>query len=200
MAIPSVCGTLKSGADYSCAAPQRKYAQQISVINTSDIDRSTIVITAPVGATPTVCAYNVAFDLLAGKKGFHFTGSENGSTYKGYVDTTTSETFGTPDFKHNVQMMVAGVTEEDKCRLDALIRGKFVVALQFADGTIEIYGIQNGLSMVDGTYDIQDGGGGAVMVLSSKDDAPEGFLPLVYKSGTPGSEIADFDADFENEA
>ena len=200
MAIASVCGTLKSGADYSCAAPLRKFAQQISVINKSDIDPATVEITAPVGTTPGSCAYNVEFALLSGKSGFHFTGSENGSTYKGYVDTTTSETFGTPDFKHNVQMMVAGVTEADKCRLDALIRGKFVVALQFADGTIEIYGIQNGLSMVDGTYDVQEGGGGSIMVLSSRDDAPESYLPLVYKSAVPGQEIEDFDADFLNEA
>jgi len=198
MAIPSVCGTLKSGSDNSCAAPTtRKYAQQISVINFSDILE--YEITAPVGALPDSCAYNVSFTLKEGAKGFHFTGSENGSTYKGTVDTTTSETFGTPDFKHVVQMIAVGSTEADKCRLDALIRGKYVVAMQF--GTIiEIYGIQNGISAVDGTFDNQDGGGATIMTLASRDESPESFLPLVYKSGTPGSEIADFDADFENEA
>lgn len=195
MAIASICGTLKSGADYSCAAPLRKYAQQISIINKSDID--TVTITAPNGALG-ICAYKVSFTLKATKKGFHFLGSQNGSTYKGYTDVSTNETFGTPDFKHNVQMLVAGVKEADKCILDGLIRGNYVVAMQFADGTIEIYGIQNGLSMVDGTYDIQDGGGGAVMVLASKDDSPEGYLPLVYVSAVPGQEIEDFDSDFEN--
>lgn len=200
MAITSVCGTLKSGKDLSCTAPQRKYAQQISIINKNDVDPDTLVITAPNGATPATCAYNVKFSLLEDKTGYHFTGSENGSTYKGYVDIATSETFGTPEFIHSVQMMVAGVTEADKCVLDALVRGKFVVAMQFADGTIEIYGIRNGLSLVPATYDVQENGGGTAMVLASQENAPEDLLPLVYISLVPGSEIADFDSDFANPA
>ena len=198
MAIASVCGTLKGGADYSCSAPStRKYAQQIVIINKNDID--TYTITAPTGLTPETCAYNVVFTLKADKKGFKFIGGENGSTYKGYVDTTTSETFGSPDFKHNVQMITVGATEAQKCVTDALIRGKYVVAMQFGD-IIEIYGIENGLSMVDGTLDNQEGGGGSIGVLSSRDESPERFLPLVYKSVVPGQEIEDFDADFLNEA
>jgi len=200
MAIASVCGTLRSGADYSCAAPAtRKYAQQISVINKNDIDPTSVVITAPVGITPETCAYNVVFTLKPGLSGFHFTGSENGSTYFGTVDTSTSETFGTPDFIHTVQMLAVGATEADKCRLDALIRGKYVVAMQFGD-IIEIYGLQNGISAADGTIDNQGGGGGSIITLTSKEDAPESYLPLVYKSLVPGQEIEDFDADFLNEA
>lgn len=199
MAIQSVCGTLRSGADFSCTAPLRKYAQQISVINYFDIDQATVEINAPTsGTVPATCAYNASFSLKEDTSGFHFTGSENGTAYKGYVDIALNENFGTPDFTHSVQIMLAGVKEADKCRLDALMRGRFVVAMQFADGTIEIYGLQSGLSLVPGTYDIQEGGGGALMVLASREDSPEPLLPLVYVSTPPGSEIEDFDADFAN--
>lgn len=196
MAIASVCGTLKNGQDASCVAPARRFYQQAVVINKQDID--TFTITTPTAEDPT-CAYTVEFSLKVGTTGYRFTGPESGSSYKGYFDKTLSD-LGFVQYKHNAQILIVGSTEEAKCILDSLSKGKYIVAYQFTDGTVEIYGFENGLTTGDFTYDVQEGGGGTAIVLSSMDIAPENLVPLVYKSAVEGGEEADFDSNFENDA
>lgn len=193
MAITSVCGTLMNGQDASCVSPSRRYFQQAVVINKSDI--ASFTITAPTEAN--ACAYHVEFSLKEGKTGFLFAGSENGSVYKGFFDKSQSD-LGFAQYAHSVQMLVVGADEAAKCVLDALGKGSYVVALQIGD-LIEVYGVQNGLVAGDYTYDLQEGGGGSAIVLSSAETAPESRLPLVYKSATPDGEVADFDSLFANE-
>lgn len=196
MAITSVCGSLKNGQDASCIAPVRRYYQQAVLINKADIE--TYTINKPTEEDPT-CKYSVEFSLKSGKTGYRFTGSEGGSSYKGYFDKSTSD-LGYPQYKHNAQILIVGSDEEAKCILDSISKGRIVVAYQFTDGTVEIYGIEQGLTTGDFTYDVQEGGGGTAVVLSSLDVAPENLVPLVYKSAVDGGESADFDANFENNA
>lgn len=200
MAVTSPCAELKGGQDISCTSPLRRFYQQAVIINKSDIDTTTVEITAPTtgGGTPT-CAYNVQFSLKTGKTGYMFKGSENGSVYKGYFDKATNETFGVPDYTHHVQILLVGVSEETKCYLDALDKGSYVVAMQFADGTVEMYGFQSGMTTEDYTYDPQEGGGGTPIILSSREISPEPRVPLVYKSQVEGGETADFDSLFAND-
>lgn len=196
MAIASICGTLKNGQDASCVAPARRFYQQAVIINKQDID--TFTITTPTAEDPT-CAYTVEFSLKTGTTGFRFTGPESGSSYKGYFDKTLSD-LGFVQYKHNAQILIVGSTEEAKCILDSLSKGKYIVVYQFTDGTVEVYGFENGLTTGDFTYDVQEGGGGTAIVLSSMDIAPENLVPLVYKSAVPGGEEADFDSNFDNGA
>lgn len=198
MAVTNICAELKSGQDSSCTTPLRRYYQQAVIINKSDIDTSTVVVSVPTTEDPE-CTYNVQFSLKEGKTGFRFTGANNGSVYKGYFDKTTSDQ-GYPQYKHNVQIFLTGTSEDAKCILDSLSKGNFIVALQFSDGTVEIYGWYYGLSTGDFTYDVQENGGGTAIILSSLDIAPESYVPFVYKSLTTGGENADFDANFENAA
>jgi len=194
MAITSVCGSLLNGQDASCIAPVRRYYQQAVLINKADIE--TYTINKPTAEDPD-CKYNVEFSLKTGKTGYRFTGSESGSSYKGYFDKSVSD-LGFVQYKHNAQILVVGSDEESKCILDSLSKGRLVVAYQFTDGTVEIYGIELGLTTGDFTYDVQEGGGGTAIVLSSLDIAPENLVPLVYKSAVDGGESADFDANFAN--
>lgn len=196
MAIASICGILKNGQDASCVAPARRFYQQAVIINKADID--TFMITTPTAEDPT-CAYTVEFSLKAGTTGYRFTGPESGSSYKGYFDKTLSD-LGFVQYKHNAQILIVGSTEEAKCILDSLSKGKYIVVYQFTDGTVEVYGFENGLTTGDFTYDVQEGGGGTAIVLSSMDIAPENLVPLVYKSAVPGGEEADFDSNFDNGA
>lgn len=198
MAVASICGTLKNGQDASCVAPARRFYQQVVLINKADIDPESVVLSVPTAEEPD-CAYNVQFSLKDGKTGFRFTGPESGSSYKGYFDKTLSD-LGFPQYKHNAQVLIVGSTEEAKCILDALSKGKYVAVYQFTDGTVEVYGFEIGLTTGDFTYDVQEGGGGTAIVLSSLDIAPENYVPLVYQSTPPGSENADFDSNFDNGA
>lgn len=192
MAVQSTCAKIFNGLDVSCNAPTRKYYQQAVIINKSDIDSYTITLPDPDTET---CDYKVTFELQAGKTGYRIQGAEAGSSFYGSFDKTRSD-LGYAQYIHNTGILIAGVTEEVKCVLDSLDKGSFVVALQLKDGTVEIYGIVNGLSTGDYSYNIQEGGGGTQILLSSLEDAPESNLPLVYESAVPGQENEDFDDAF----
>jgi hypothetical protein len=151
MAIETICGVLISGLDTSCSPPVRKYYQQAVVINKSDLDTITTTTTG-VG----VCNYTTAFTLKAGKTGYRFISPESGTSVKGLVDKTESA-LGYPQFVHKAQFLVTGIDETVKCILDSLTRGSFIVALQLTNGTVEVFGIENGLTSADFTYDVQEG-------------------------------------------
>ena len=194
MAVQSICAKLIAGLDVSCEAPTRKYFQQAVIINKSDIETVTINKPDPVTGD---CAYTVEFVLKTETTGFRFIGPEAGSSFFGSFDKSRND-LGYAQYIHAPQILVTGVDEATKCILDALDKGSFVVAMQLKDGTVEIYGMVNGLTTGDYTYNIQEGGGGTPVILSSLEDAPESSLPLVYVSAVPGEETADFDSAFAN--
>lgn len=195
MAVASLCDQLKSGQDLACLDNlNRKYFQQVVVINKTDIDPSSVEYvkqTTPAGD----CAYGVKFTLLTSKAGFMFKGNERGSNYSGVTNKTTSD-FGMPNYIHNVSMLLAGADEETKCRLAALDKGSYVVAIQFTDGSVEIYGMGNGLSTGDYDIDLQANGGIIPLTLSSNEDTPEFRLPSIYVSEPAGQENEDFNSLF----
>lgn len=198
MAIESICGRLLNDIDGSCVAPARRYWQQAVLINKSDIETLTINTTDYDAQSPT-CAYNVEFTLKCETSGIRVTGIETGDHFKGYYDKTRDAN-GYPTYKHQVQIFLGGISENVKCALDALDKGSVVVALQLKDGTVEIYGIENGMSTGDYTWDLQAGSGGTAIVLSSLDSSPENFVPLIYKASGSGTESADFDSNFAGAA
>lgn len=200
MAVPSVCGNLRNGQDNSCSVPFKKYYQQAVIINKSDIDPESIVKTKTANTEEAPCAYNVAFQLKEGATGYRFMGSEAGSSYKGMYNKTRDDLFSLPQYLHQVQILIAGVNETAKCVMESLDKGSFVVALQYKDGTVEIYGIDNGMVSADYTMDVQENGGGNLIVLNSLETAQEGDLPFVYKSTPAGTETEDFDSLFANPA
>jgi len=196
MAVESICAKLVNGLDLSCVSPPRKYYQQAVIINKSDIDSFTIT---PPDAETETCNYKVEFTLKEGATGYRIQGIEAGSSFFGNFDKSRSD-LGYPQYLHRVQVLIAGITEAAKCILDALDKGTFVAVLQLTDGTVEVYGIENGLSSADYTYDVQANSGGSVVALQSLETAPETYIPLVYESATPGNETIDFDDAFANPA
>lgn len=191
MALPSVCGNLINGQNNACANPLRGFAQQLVLINKSDI--LTPVINTPTAESET-CVYNASFVLKDGATGVRFTGVDGGSVYKGYFAKSNND-YGMPQYVHSVQILVLGSTEEAMCILDAVSKGLYVAALQIGDDVV-IYGLQSGLAAADYTYDIVDGGGGSLIVLESRENNPEGLAPLIYNPGVGGDAIADFDSNF----
>ena len=192
MANTAICAELDGEVDLSCIRTLvKKYFQEIVIINFNDIDRTASVINQA-GA---LCDYSVSMVLKAGKKGVMLKLPENGNTIRGSYAKSTSD-LGFVQYLHTVQILIAGVTKEIKCILDKLDRGRYVVAAQLADGTVEIYGYENGLTTGDYTFDLVEGGGGAKIPLQSKDAEQESMLPLIYKSAVPGSENADFNEQF----
>ena len=192
MANTAICAELTGEVDLSCIRSLvKKYFQEIVIINFNDIDRTASVINQA-GA---LCDYSVSMVLKAGKKGVMLKLPENGNTIRGSYAKSTSD-LGFIQYLQTIQILIAGVTKEIKCILDKLDRGRYVVAAQLADGTVEIYGYENGLTTGDYTFDLVEGGGGAKIPLQSKDVEQESMLPLIYKPAVPGSENADFNEQF----
>ena len=194
MAVIPLCARLSVGQDSACIPLKRKYFQQAVLINKADIESFTITKTN-YETPPYTCAYTVAFELESGATGYRLSGPENGSSFFGRYNKTIND-LGFVGYTHEVQILVAGASEDAKCILESLDKGQFVVALQFTDGTVEIYGFENGLSTGDYTYSVQENGGGSLIILTSNEATPENSLPFVYESAVPGQENEDFDDAF----
>ena len=190
MAVINICAKLQNGLDISCDAPVRKFFQQAVVINKTDMGTSVKFIPGPSG-----CAYKVQFSLKPGTTGYRISGPEGGASFFGSFDKSRSD-LGFPQYIHNVSILIAGASEEAQCVLDSLDKGSFVVAMQLTTGEVLIYGLENGISSGDYTYDLQGGQGGVPVLLSSLEDAPERYLPFIYESAVPGQEGLDFDDAF----
>lgn len=194
MANTVTCAELTGAIDYSCLRNfPKKYFQEAVIINLNDIDKTTSVVGNLAGST---CDYTVQMVLKSLKKGIQVKLPETGNAIKGYTGKSKTDN-GFVQYLHQVQFMMLGASAEAKCQLDKLDHGRFVVALQLTDGTVEIYGWENGLSTADYTYDITEGGGGSILVLQSDENAQESMLPLVYKPQTAGDANADFNEQFE---
>jgi len=193
--MASICALLDKGLDFSCLTDvARKYYQEMVIINTSDIDSTTVVKT--IASTPTTCDHKVAFTLKATKTGYKLALPDTGGSISGMFDKTTNELTGGPQYLHKVNYAVIGISEDVKCFLRTLDKGSFIVALRAkGSNVVEVYGIDNGLSNADYTYDIAGGSGGSAIVLQSLETAPENNIPFVYDSVDP---VADFDLLFAN--
>lgn len=197
MANSSICAEINGeNIDLSCSKGLvKKYFQEIVVINFNDIDR----VASTLNNTDQTCDYSVSMVLKDGKKGMAIKLPENGGTIKGFWDKGVSD-LGFTQYLHKVQFLLAGISSEIKCLIDKLNRGRFVVVAQLADGTVEIYGWENGLTTEDFTWDIVEGGGGSIITMSSKENEEETMLPLLYKSAVVGGEDADFNDQFSQVA
>ncbi|WP_027378182.1 hypothetical protein [Chryseobacterium daeguense] len=194
MANNSICTELTGAIDKSCVRNfPKKYYQEAVIINLNDIDKANSQIGNIAGST---CDYTVQMILKSLKKGVQVKLPETGNAIKGFTGKSKTDN-GFVQYLHQVQILMIGADVETKCQIDKLDHGRYVVALQLTDGTVEIYGWENGLSTGDYTYDIAEGGGGSLIVLQSDENAQESMLPLVYKPQTGGDANADFNEQFE---
>ena len=193
--MANFCGKIKAGLTLDCTSTVvKRYDQKLVIINKEDISSFTI----EVDNTGVAYKYNVAFELKEGSKGYTIELPANGSGIFGTVEKTTSE-LGLVQYNQIVNLVAFGVDEQTKGTLANLDLGRYVVALKI-NNTVEIYGIENGLSTGDYTLDIQSGNGASALTLASGEMFLESKLPLVYKATAPSTPSADFDSEFENEA
>ncbi len=194
MANTAICAEIDGEIDLSCIRNlPKKYFQEVVLINYNDVDRVASVVGDFDGAT---CDYTVQMVLKTGKKGVMFKIPETSGSIFGTTAKSTVEVTGLPQYLHLVQILAMGISSEIKCLLDKLGRGKYIVAAQLADGTVEIYGWENGVSAGDYTIDLAAGGGASVVPLQSKDTEQESMLPLIYKPQSGGNANADFNEQF----
>lgn len=183
------CITLANGLDVSCNTYQKKYHQQVVLVNKQDVLSYNVIVD-----NDEICRHRILFHLKGGSTGYRFTSTDRGFSVLGRFEKTTKENIA--QYRHNIQILMMGVTEEVKCLLKQLDNAEYFAAIQYTDGTIEIYGFDYGLKTSDYVYDAQAGLGGSLILLSSDDDALEDDPPYIYASATPGNENDDFDNNF----
>jgi len=194
MPINSVCRKLKEDLDLECVdIPVRKYNQSAQIINVDDID--TFTITKSGAGDADHSNYNVELTLKPGTQAYCVRGPQAGNNFYGTYDKSRND-LGFPQYIHMAQILVAGIKEKQKSMLEALDKGNFVVALKALDGTVEVFGMEYGLTTQDYSYNISEGGGGTPIILGSLENAPERCLPLIYTPAAGGNAVADYDAGF----
>jgi hypothetical protein len=190
----SICEKLRNGQNTICINPAKKYYQQVVLVNRSDVNNSRIVTSGIDIDDNYQCRNRVYFDLKEDKTGYRFTTFESGMTVFGLYEKTVVN--GIPQYSHSVNIVLVGVDEDVKCLLKQLDSGDYFAALQYYDGSIEIFGFEFGLTTSNYSYDPANLGGGAIIKLNSMPDSLEDEPPFVYKTQTPNLEITDFDNNF----
>lgn len=185
------CEKLRDGLDLSCTTPARKYYQQVVLVNRDDVDQKQILTSTVSIEDEYTCRHRVIFSLKEGKTGFRFSMPESSSSV--YPSFEKTEVENIPQYRHSVNIVIAGVTEAIKCLLKQLDYGDYFAAVQYYDGTVEIYGFESGLTTSSYGFDPQNSSGGGVIKLISMADALEDEPPFVY-----GGDAADFDNNFED--
>jgi|SRR5690625_2027994 len=187
--MAEICNTLRGGQDLSCLIPEYVPFQEAKLINKSDIEDYTITVDCETDE------YNVDFTLKEGASAFGFISSLNGNHIRG-IDSLVRNGKDYAMWSHQLQFLFAGYDEASLCQREALAKGQIVGAIKYNDGTVKIYGLENGMRTQDYDYDLVEEEGLFPMVLTSSEGRPERYLPLVFSPATGDAE-AIFDNDFK---
>lgn len=206
------CINLYSGQDVSCSRIYKKYYQQVVLVNKSDVLSFVINGSELLGTNSTSTPkHRIRFALKEDKSGFLFRATEAGLNYFATFSKELDDNI--PQYLHNVQLPIFGAKESTKALLKTLDVANYFAAIQFNDGTVEIYGFENGLTTDDYDFDLQGGGGGSFINLISRDSGLEDNPPYIYVplTGTANDdfnnlfqdiddvELGDFNNDFNND-
>lgn len=157
--------------DLSCIDVNRKYYQQIVLVNKDDVNEVVYNVDDD--------NHSILFNLFDGTTGYRYRGNENVSLYSASFSKTVRK--GQPLYSHSVNLPVVGVGTTTKLILKELDLANYFAAIQFRSGTIEIYGFENGLTTENYTYEAQNGLGGIGLTLNSKFEEDE--PPYIYLGG-----------------
>lgn len=191
----SVCSDLKNGYSIPCINSQRVHAQRLVLINKSDVEEYIVERSSEDIEGNFTCRHNLLFKLKAGKKGFSVKSITKGLNIFGSF--SRAEKNNIIEYGHLVQLLVMGFDLSSICFLQQLDKGFYFAALLLTDGSVIIYGFENGLNPVNYKVDIQNTAGGTILSLQSDPEEQEDEMPFLYKNLT-NTESEDFDNLFED--
>lgn len=188
----SACAALNKELDLSCSSQKKKYVQRVVIMNRKDIKQSFF---------RSDFVYNrVTFNLKEGKQGYVVSTSDIANIITGTF--SKSDQGGVPVYTHRIKFPIVGADEFIKVMLKQLDASDLFAALQFTDGSVEIYGFNFGLKSVPYEYGPGSNLGGSIITMESA--VPEYEPPLIYFPSTlSGDELTTenqeiIDANFDN--
>lgn len=173
------CKKLINGHDVRCINVDRKYYQQIVLVNIDDVNQVAYDLSEN--------NHSISFNLNNGATGYKYIGSDLTSLYSASYSKTVRK--GQPLYNHTLNLPIIGASVQTKLILKNLDLSNYFGVIQFKDGTIEVYGFENGLKTSDYTFEVQNGLGGTGISLISKFE--EENIPYVYSGSS-----SDFDNNF----
>jgi len=177
-----ICERLTRNIDNRCGSPARKFEQRLVLIPYDDI-LSYVIDTSNDN-------HSAEFYLLPTYSGgHHIVSNANGDNISASFNMSRDENI--PRYTHTVNFPIIGIEGKVMNALRKIDATKYVAVLRFGDGTIKIYGLENGLKSTGYSYTPQSRSGGGR--ISLKSDFTESFQPFEY-SGDKGN----FDNDFNN--
>src|SRR5699024_3413532 len=100
--------------------------------------------------------HRVYFKLKDNKKGFSFENIATSDQVFGVCEKKETDNF--PEYKHKLNFIFTGLNESDKQLLLSFNLSNYFGAICYTDGTVEIYGFENGLKANDYSIDYQNNG------------------------------------------
>jgi len=174
------CLQLMKGHDIECLEYFNKYYQNIVLVNRDDLESFKILADGENN--------RITFKLKPGKTGYLFRGSEKASSLRASFSRT--EKNNRAYYKHLCQIPVVGVKEDTKTLLRQLDNSNCFSAIQFKDGTVEIFGFNYGLKTSPYTFEAQGFGGAEVQMESKYEELDP---PYVYFVSSKAEDIGGLD-------
>jgi len=154
----------------------------VVLVNKADV--RDFVITSTISASEVInpgfsdYQHRIRFSLFPSKTGYLFRGQQNGNSFSATFSKEIDDNI--PQYIHTVQLPIFGANEGIKVLLKTLDLAKYFAAIQYMDGTVEIYGFENGLTTDDYDFDLQGNSGGSVISLISPESGMEDEPPYIY--------------------
>lgn len=192
------CITLYKGQDSTCQTYANKYFQQAVLINKKHVKAFEVNrgVGTDISFPDEISKNNIRFQLLEGERGILFRGNERGDSFNAMWSMEREDYI--PQYIHEVQLPIFGVKESTKVILKSLDESEYFAAVQYRDGTVEIFGFDNGLKTDSYDFEPQGNGGGSIIELISSENGMEDDPPYVYVPIGDNTATEDFDNLFED--
>lgn len=205
------CEDLINGYSVGCTNDQRLFIQKLVLINKSSV-LDYLVKKTSVGIDNAFnCNHNIVFRLKEGERGKLISQIHNARNVFGSHER--SEDSNVSEWTHSVSFIVQGYNENLICFLNNLNTAHYFAAAMLTDGTVIIYGFDNGLRPNNYSIDLQGNNGVTSVKLETAKSEEEQEQPYIYNSlaSTPENDFnnlfadipdftsGDFNNDFNND-
>ena len=205
------CEDLINGYGVGCSNDQRLFIQKLVLINKSSVLEYLVRKSSIDIENNYNCAHDIVFRLKENESGKLISQIDNARNVSGTHER--SEDLNVSEWNHSVSFIVQGYNESLICFLNNLNVAHYFAAAMLTDGTVIIYGFDNGLRPNNYSVDLQGNNGVTNIKLETAKGEEEQEQPYIYKSlnSTPESdfnnlfadipafEFGDFNNDFNND-
>lgn len=205
-----LCEDILNGYNSGCENNQRRFVQKIVLLNKSDILEYKILKSRLDINGGLNIDHSIYFRLKDGKKGISVTNIHNGYNVNGTWDF--SENDYSQNYTHSIKFITTGYNDSLAYFLSVINTALYFATLCMSDGTVLVFGFDNGLHSSSYKVDLQGANGVTQITLQTGKNEEEYNAPFIYQSGNiaqndfdnlfadlPPIQVGEFSDDFNND-